>query len=232
MSVPEHDRKSAPEHDAQLYRLIFETANEGVWVVDANERTWLVNPKVTELLGYDVDEMIGKSPFAFMEESELEAAALHFERLRQGESQKFDIPLLRKDGTTIHTAISTSPLINEDGRYIGSLVMLTDLTERLEAGEALRHSERTLRTTFDNEPDCVKLVARNGSLLEMNAAGLAMIEAASIDEVRGKSVIELIAPEHRDAFRRLHERVFQGERCTLEFDLIGIKGTRRSIASP
>jgi two-component system, cell cycle sensor histidine kinase and response regulator CckA len=220
---------SAPEHDAQLYRLIFETANEGIWVVDANERTWLVNPKVTELLGYDEDELLGKSPFAFMEESELETAALHFERLRQGVSQQFDFPLRRKDGTTISTAISTSPLINEDGRYIGSLAMLTDLSERLGAEEALRHSERTLRTTFDNEPDCVKLVARNGSLLEMNAAGLAMIEADSIEDVRGKSVIELIAPEHREAFRLLHERVFRGERCTLEFDLIGLRGTRRSM---
>ena len=220
---------SAPEHDAQLYRIIFETANEGIWVVDANERTWLVNPKVTELLGYDEEEMLGRSPFAFMEEADLETAAMHFERLRQGVSQKFDLPLLRKNGTTISTSISTSPLINEDGRYIGGLAMLTDLTDRLEAEEALRHSERTLRTTFDSEPDCVKLVARNGSLLDMNAAGLAMIEAGSLDEVRGRSIVELVAPEHRDAYRDLHERVFRGEHCTLQFDLIGLKGTRRSM---
>jgi two-component system cell cycle sensor histidine kinase/response regulator CckA len=220
---------TAPEHDAQLYRLIFETANEGIWVVDANERTWLVNPKVTELLGFDEAEMLGRSPFAFMDEGDLEVAATHFERLRQGAAQQFDFQFRRKDGTTIRTAMSTSPLINEDGRYIGSLAMLTDLTERLEAEEALRHSERTLRTTFDNEPDCVKLVARDGSLLEMNAAGLAIIEADSLDQVRGASVLELVAPEHREAFKQLHERVFRGERCTLEFDVIGLKGTRRSM---
>ena len=220
---------TAPEHDAQLYRLIFETANEGIWVVDANERTWLVNAQVTELLGYDESEMLGKSPFAFIDEELYERAATYFERLRQGDRQQFDFVFRRKDGSTIRVEMRTSPLINEDGRYIGSLAMVTDLTERLAAEEALRHSERTLRTAFDSEPHCVKLVARDGTLLDMNASGLALVEADSLDQVRGAKVLDLIAPEHRGAYADLHERVFQGERCTLEFDLVGLRGTRRAM---
>src|SRR5215217_7361169 len=67
----------------------------------------------------------------------------------------------------------------------------------------------------------------DGSLLEMNPAGLSMIEADSLEQVRGKSVYDYIAPEHRDAFVSLTERVLRGGSGTLEFELVGLKGTRR-----
>src|SRR5215208_5490956 len=67
----------------------------------------------------------------------------------------------------------------------------------------------------------------NGSLLEMNPAGLAMIEADSLEQVRGRSVYRHIAPEHREAFVALTEKVLRGGPGTLEFELVGLKGTRR-----
>ncbi len=50
----------------------------------------------------------------------------------------------------------------------------------------LRDSELHLRTILDAEPECVKLLDREGNLLDMNQAGLAMIEADSIDERQGR----------------------------------------------
>src|SRR3712207_2824098 len=67
----------------------------------------------------------------------------------------------------------------------------------------------------------------DGSLLEMNPAGLSMIEADSLEQVRGKSVYSYIAPEHRRAFVALTERVLRGGSRTLEFELVGLKGSRR-----
>jgi PAS domain S-box-containing protein len=115
----------------------------------------------------------------------------------------------------------------DQGDLIGHVGTVEDITERKQALERLRESENHLRTIIEAEPECVKLVASDGTLLEMNAAGLAMIEAPSADAVMGQSVYSLIAPEHREAFVALNENVCQGNRGTLEFEIIGLQGTRR-----
>ncbi len=87
--------------------------------------------------------------------------------------------------------------------------------------------ERRLQTIFETEPECVKVVDPKGNLLEMNAAGLLMLEAASLKEVQRHSLMEFILFEYRSAFLTLHRRVLQGESGKLEFEVLGLKGTRR-----
>ncbi|WP_017316188.1 GAF domain-containing protein [Mastigocladopsis repens] len=93
--------------------------------------------------------------------------------------------------------------------------------------EKLAHSENLLRTIIESEPECVKLLAKDGTLLEMNPAGLAMIEADSLNQVQGNCIYPIVAPEHRQGFIELTESVFEGESGILEFEIIGFKGTRR-----
>ncbi len=97
----------------------------------------------------------------------------------------------------------------------------------LRSEQALQASESRLRSIIETEPECVKLVAPDGTLLEMNPAGLAMIEAEGPADVVGKSVYPLVVPEHREAFRQLTESVSRGNKGTLEFEMVGLKGTRR-----
>lgn len=104
-----------------------------------------------------------------------------------------------------------------------------ELALRQMTDKRLREREARLQTILDSEPECVKLVAEDGRLLEMNAAGLQMIEAGSASQVIGHQVEELVAPEFRREFQLLNQRVFRGESCTLEYELIGLKGGRRWI---
>ena len=104
---------------------------------------------------------------------------------------------------------------------------LQDLAARDRLLAELRAAQTRLRALIDTEPECVKLLDAHGRVLEMNAAGLRMVEADSADAVIGQSVWGLVVPEHAAAFRSLTERVCRGERGTLEFELIGLKGTRR-----
>jgi len=93
---------------------------------------------------------------------------------------------------------------------------------------ALRESENRLRAMIDAEPEGVQLIAADGTLLEINAAGIAMLEVENADAVVGRSVYALIAPEYRAAFRQLVESVCQlGNKSYLEFETIGFKGVRR-----
>lgn len=110
-----------------------------------------------------------------------------------------------------------------------------DITERKQAELALASSEIRLRSIIDNEPECVKLLAADGSLLDMNPAGLRMIEAESIDEVKNHNLYPLVVKEYRHAFRELNQRVFAGGSGKLEFEVVGLKGGRRWLethASP
>ncbi|HEU5299957.1 MAG TPA: PAS domain S-box protein [bacterium] len=95
----------------------------------------------------------------------------------------------------------------------------------------LSESDRLLKALIDTEPECVKLLARDHTVLEMNRAGLRMIEADDRAEVIGRSVLPLIVPEDRPAFLDLHRRAFEGHSGTLEFGMVGLKGTRRSMES-
>ncbi|HLF84485.1 MAG TPA: PAS domain S-box protein, partial [Blastocatellia bacterium] len=98
---------------------------------------------------------------------------------------------------------------------------------RKRAEDQLVESENHLRTIIGSEPECVKLLAADGTLLQMNPAGLAMTGADSAEQVLGQSVYPIIAPEHRSAFKALNERVFRGESGILQFEIEGLKGTRR-----
>ncbi len=91
----------------------------------------------------------------------------------------------------------------------------------------LAAKERQLQSLIEAEPECVKVLGTDGSLLQMNRAGLDMIEADSIEQVRGGTVLGIVAPEYREAFAALTERVIGGEAGTLEFEIIGLKGRRR-----
>jgi two-component system, cell cycle sensor histidine kinase and response regulator CckA len=92
---------------------------------------------------------------------------------------------------------------------------------------ALRQSENRLRAMIDAEPECIKLIAGDGTLLEINAEGLAMMEVENADVLIGKPIDVVIVPEYRAAFADLHKSICQGNKGTLEFEIVGFKGTRR-----
>ncbi|MEO8196171.1 MAG: PAS domain S-box protein [Thermoanaerobaculia bacterium] len=93
--------------------------------------------------------------------------------------------------------------------------------------ERLRASEARLRAILQGEPECVKTVSVDGRLLEMNPAGLRMLEAQDEVEVLGRQISELVHPEDRAGYLELHERAAHGGTGNLEFRIVGLKGTER-----
>jgi PAS domain S-box-containing protein len=92
-----------------------------------------------------------------------------------------------------------------------------------------------LEAMMQTSPECIKVVASDGRLLEMNPAGLAMIGTDSWQSVAHASTVDLVAPEHRSTWLANHQRVCAGEPRIWEFDIVGLKGVRRNMethASP
>jgi two-component system, cell cycle sensor histidine kinase and response regulator CckA len=93
--------------------------------------------------------------------------------------------------------------------------------------ERLQASEERWRTIVSTDPECVKTVSPDGVLIEMNPAGIAMLAATTLEEVKARPLVDWIAPEYREQFSALHQRVMSGESGDLEFEVIGMTGIRR-----
>ncbi len=165
-------------------------------------------------------------------------APWHERGARYGWRSMAALPLLRK-GQTVGAFVVYSDVPDAFDEAAQKLLVemamdisfamdrFVDERERKQAIENLRVSDSHLRTIIETEPECVKVVGKNGALLEMNSAGLAMLEVDSIESARARNLIDFITPEHREAFRDLHGRVMDGESGMLEFEVIGLKGTHR-----
>lgn len=119
------------------------------------------------------------------------------------------------------------------------VILLLSVTGQTSIAEALV-SQRTreldenrsrLQQIINSEPECIKIVDAAGHVLEMNPAGLAMLEADRVEAVVGKPVFDLIAPEYRQAYAAMHQRVIAGQAQMLRYEVIGLKGRRRWLDS-
>lgn len=124
----------------EQYRRIVETAAEGIWMLDQNHQTSFVNQQMADMLGYTVEEMMGKSLFAFMNKESQELTQALIERRQQGIAETYDFKFRRKNGQDLWALVATNPFFDSQGNYAGALGMLTDITERKKAEEQLRYS--------------------------------------------------------------------------------------------
>lgn len=113
------------------------------------------------------------------------------------------------------------------GIVFSAATQLGSLIERKRAEAALRRSENELRAIIEAEPECVKIVKADGTLVQMNAAGLAMIEASRPEQVIGKPILQLLMPEYREAYRGFIGNVLRGKKGIMEFEIAGLKGGHR-----
>ena len=84
------------------------------------------------------------------------------------------------------------------------------------------------RDTRLNRIVAVKVLSSDATVLQINQAGLRMLDATSKDELPSP-IIQLVAPEHRDAFHAMAAKVLSGQGAQLQFEIIGLKGVRRWV---
>jgi PAS domain S-box-containing protein len=190
--------------------------------------TW--NKGAERLFGYSATEAIGRNITFIIPSDRQDEEVLILARLRSGEQvDHFETVRVRKDGATVDVSLTISPVRDSRGRVIGASKAARDITQQKRIERALRESEERFRAIVDTTPECVKLVAPDGTLLHMNSSGLKMVGADSAEMVVGKSVYDLIAPEHQDRFRDFNDRICRGEKGSLEFDMVGLCGQHRHM---
>jgi diguanylate cyclase (GGDEF)-like protein/PAS domain S-box-containing protein len=203
---------------------ILESASDGIFITNQLGQFRYANLAAGQLLGYSRDELLSMQIEDITPPKYLQAMRAMFETLVSTGSMRCELRPLGKDGKV--TPVDFNGTVLPDGSVFASC---RDITERRRIEDELLESELHLKTIFENEPECIKIVGEQGQLLQMNPAGLAMVEADTAEQVIGKQVTEVIAPEHRLAFAEMHQKVISGETVTMEFELLGLKGGRRWV---
>ena len=120
---------------------IVNAVGQGITVTDAEGRFVFINPAYTKLFGWEPAEMLGQfTEFVTLKEDRAQQAAMRAER-RHGITSTYESRTLRADGTTAHVLITGVPRA-QNGGYAGSFAVITDITERANAENALLTAER------------------------------------------------------------------------------------------
>ena len=194
------------------YQRIVETMAEGVWQVDARASTTFMNGRMAHMLGYSVEEVLGRSLFSFVHPAALADLEATLASRLPGQAACCALQLVRRDGGLLPVSLSATPLFDRVGAYEGSLAIVTDVGERHASSEALlRSSEAGFRALFESSPypkwvydvDTLRFIAVNDAavahfgytreeLLQMTAAD---VHPAS-DLGALMDVMALVEPPH------------------------------------
>ncbi len=235
------DRKEAERaliEGEEKYRRFVETANEGIWVLDAENRTSYVNEKMANMLGYSEEEMKGQLLFKFMGEEEKLLAEANLERGHRGISENLDFRFKKKNGEDLWTIVSTTPIFDSEGNYKGALGMIIDITERKKAGEELRHIHQVYRATIENAmgiPYLFKFAQDKYELIGENCGELLGIAPEDLTFDKMRAIVEETVVTDPDAPQdplRYNQAFKQGElsRYKMDYRIVTPKGEEKWIS--
>ncbi|HTI81219.1 MAG TPA: PAS domain S-box protein, partial [Acetobacteraceae bacterium] len=161
----------------QRYQSLLDSMSEGVIESDATPSLTYVNPRFAEMLGYSVDDLVDQPAIRFLaNESE---AHLH-ERVaarQAGRAETYELTWRHRDGHEVPTLVSSRPRFDPDGRYLGSTVNVTDITEkkraetfRAQAEAGLRAASSYARSLLEASLDPLVTINRDGKITDVNKA--------------------------------------------------------------
>ena len=201
--------------EARYRALATNLPDTSVFLYDHDLRYVLVDGSSLAGVGTSKEALEGRTIFEVLPADMCERLAPLRRAALAGEIVEFE----ESYGGRIH-AVHLLPIRDASGAVVYGMGVALDITERKE-------NDTRLRAIIDAEPECVKVLDGAGHVLTMNPAGLAMVEADTPEQIVGQNVLRVVAPEYHKAFTDLSRRVLAGETGTLEFEIIGFKGTRR-----
>ena len=216
-----HQAEDSLRKSEERYRGLVETMQEGLGVADQYYQFTFVNQRFCEMLGYHHDEMIGRHLLDFVHDDYRDLMKDQMAQREKGSEERFELVWKTKDGNKVHTLASPKALYDEEGRFIGSIGTLTDITYRIKAEEALRLSEEKYRLLVENAGDAIFIV-QDGQIKFANQKAKQMGNDLGVDLGR-VSFVQYIHPDDRDMFLERHAKRVKGEKLpnNSPFRLVG-----------
>jgi len=203
------ESEEALKESEKKYRQLVDLAQEGIWLIDEKAITIFVNPKMAEILGFKSEEMLGRHLFSFMDEKKVEIAKQNIERRKQGIKEQHDFEFLKKDGSTIYTSLETSPITDKNGKYIGALAVVADITQRKMMELKLKESEERYRNIISSSPEAITLTDLDGKIISCNQAKLELHGFENKNELIGKTCIDFMILEDKKKMVKNMEKLLK-----------------------
>ncbi len=213
------DRKEAEEalHESEeKYRLMVETAQEGIVISKPDGPYIFVNQKMADMLGYTQEEIDGRSSTDFMCSEDQRKQVMQAREDIGQDNISGEFKFCCKDGTVLWTSYNASPFYDGEGNHIGNLALHTDITKRKEAEVDLKKSEQRFSSLIIATSEVLYQMSPDWSvMLQLNSQGFLtntekpnpnwlqeyippedqqLVTSAINEAIRTKSVFEL---EHR-----------------------------------
>lgn len=133
----------------RMYRKLLESMHEGVWAVDAEQKTIFVNEHLAGMLGYTPSELTAMRPGEVLDPSQRLMALERMQERRLGLSGSVDYELIRRDGKRLPAHVTSSPILNASGGYEGLVCTVLDLSERQRMEEELRRNQARFEALYE-----------------------------------------------------------------------------------
>jgi PAS domain S-box-containing protein len=186
--------RNAFEDSERKYQTLIELAQEGIWTFDAEGNTTFVNHKMSEILGYSADEMLGKSIVSCTAANDRAFLEEKLARIKTGSNEYFDLVFLKKDDSPAYTRLSASPHISEKGKFIYGLFVVSDVTALKRADDALVESELHYRTIIETSKNGILVLDLEGIIQLGNIQGATMLGYTTTTELPGKNFFDYVTP--------------------------------------
>ena len=200
------DSEEALRASELRYRRLFETAKDGILILDAKTgQITDVNPFLVNLLGYSHDELVGVRLWEIGPFKDIKECQLAFVELQEKEYIRYEsLPLETKDGRSI----SVEFVSNVYGLSAGTRVIqcnIRDITKRKQMEEALRQSEERFRVALKHSPIAVYNLDRDLRYTWSYNSQLPL----PAGELLGKTVGEIFEPEEAARITAVRRRVLE-----------------------
>ncbi|MBP1748950.1 MAG: sensory transduction histidine kinase [Deltaproteobacteria bacterium] len=193
----------------QNYLSIFESVANLIAKIDKKGIIIDCNGKIKEVLGYDKDEIIGKSVAALFHPHDLHKVQETVkEVIKKGVSYDKQYEMVKKDGSTVVVSVNSTPLKNEKGKITEVVSIVEDITERKRVEEALLQSEKRYRQLVDMLPDAI-LTLNEGRIIFANAAAYDLLGLVHPRELIGRRMQELFDEKGAIQFNQCLEKILQ-----------------------
>jgi two-component system, cell cycle sensor histidine kinase and response regulator CckA len=171
-----------------------------ILALDVDEKVMLINKAGCDLIGYSEKEIIGRNWFdIFVPEEKREEVRAFFKDLMTGRIEHFESYeniIISKSGQQRMIVWHNTLLRNEANKIIGSLSSGEDITERINAEEALRESEEKYRDLFENANDAIFIVDADLNYIDVNKKAVELF-GYSREELLRMNIIDVIPPEQK-----------------------------------
>ena len=209
----------------QRYQRLVDTAHEGIWLVDPFQRSAFANPRLAEMFGESVASIQGRSVYDFLGSDSFSILALLMSDDPRLAGRTHDLSYRRANGEMGWAIASGRPVQDDDGTPAGTLLMLTDITERKNAELALAAVQVDLEARIRIRTADLSHI--NAQLREQVAVREAAERALAASEQRMHEIISAmpVALMLKDANSRIILMNSAAEEMC-GFDFASVAGTR------